>query len=45
MWAGPLHNRQFVEKVQETVESLDESVYKTKARIKGFLTLTAEVRP
>jgi len=44
MWGGPLHNRQFVEKVQETVDSLDDSVYLTKPRIKGFLSLAAEVR-
>ena len=45
MWGGPLHNRQFVEKVQETVDSLDDAIYVTKPRIKGFLSLAAEVRP
>jgi tRNA G26 N,N-dimethylase Trm1 len=43
MWAGPLHNREFVKKVQTTIDSLDESVYITKPRINGFLSLAAEV--
>ena len=42
MWAGPLHNSAFVQKLQETVQSLDESVYKTRPRMLGMLSLASE---
>jgi tRNA (guanine26-N2/guanine27-N2)-dimethyltransferase len=45
MWAGPLHNRQFIEKLQGTVDSLDESVYVSRPRINGILSLASEVSP
>jgi tRNA (guanine26-N2/guanine27-N2)-dimethyltransferase len=43
MWAGRLHDKSFIERLQETVESLDESVYVTRSRILGILSLAAEV--
>jgi tRNA (guanine26-N2/guanine27-N2)-dimethyltransferase len=43
MWGGPLHNREFVEKMQKTVEEMDESVYATRPRMLGMLSLAAEV--
>ena len=42
MWAGPLHNHEFINRLQETVESLDESVYITRPRMIGMLNLAAE---
>jgi tRNA G26 N,N-dimethylase Trm1 len=43
MWAGPLQDRSFVERLQKTVNSLDSSVYVTKARMQGVLSLVEEV--
>jgi len=42
MWAGPLHDKDFIQKLKETVDSLDEEVYKTKPRIQGTLSLVEE---
>ena len=42
MWAGPIHNNEFVRKVLQTAEGLDESVYVTRPRMMGMLTLAAE---
>ena len=42
MWAGQLHNPEFVTRLQETVESLDETVYITRPRMRGMLTLVAD---
>ncbi|KAF2167791.1 hypothetical protein M409DRAFT_65888 [Zasmidium cellare ATCC 36951] len=38
MWAGPLHNAAFIEKILEDLDSLDDKVYETKPRIEGMLT-------
>jgi|SRR5579859_2303210 len=43
MWAGALHDPEFVRKVIKTVEELDEAVYPTKTRMLGMLTVVAEV--
>lgn len=43
MWGGPLHNRDFVQKMQKTVEQMDESLYITRPRMLGMLSLAAEV--
>ena len=43
MWAGPLHDHDFVTRLQETVSSLDESVYVTRPRMLGVLSMAAEV--
>jgi len=42
MWAGPLHSRPFLDKLQETIQSLDETVYKTRPRMLGMLSLATE---
>ena len=43
MWAGPLHDHEFVERLHKTVSSLDETVYVTRPRMLGMLSLAAEV--
>jgi tRNA G26 N,N-dimethylase Trm1 len=43
MWGGPLHNREFVQKMQKTVEEMDDTVYSTRPRMLGMLSLAAEV--
>jgi tRNA G26 N,N-dimethylase Trm1 len=43
MWAGPLHDQEFVKQLRKTVDSLDENVYKTRTRMVGMLTLAGEV--
>jgi tRNA (guanine26-N2/guanine27-N2)-dimethyltransferase len=42
MWAGSLHDEEFVKKLLQTVQGLDESVYITRPRMMGMLTLAAE---
>ena len=37
MWAGPLHNPAFIEKMLDDLESVDKEIYQTKARIEGML--------
>src|SRR5271170_6756375 len=45
MWAGPLHEKEFVEKLQQTVTSFDKATYPTRSRILGMLSVVAEVFP
>ncbi|KAK9455762.1 N2,N2-dimethylguanosine tRNA methyltransferase-domain-containing protein [Dipodascopsis uninucleata] len=42
MWAGPLHNKSFIENILCMADSLDKDIYKTVPRIKGMLTLANE---
>ncbi|OCT51005.1 N2,N2-dimethylguanosine tRNA methyltransferase family protein [Cladophialophora carrionii] len=42
MWAGPLHNPYFVQKMLEKLPSLDKNVYGTIDRLEGMLTLALE---
>ncbi|KAK9243211.1 N2,N2-dimethylguanosine tRNA methyltransferase-domain-containing protein [Lipomyces tetrasporus] len=42
MWAGPLHNKDFISRIQKIAETLDADIYKSIARIKGMLTLAKE---
>ncbi|KAF2209505.1 hypothetical protein CERZMDRAFT_113843 [Cercospora zeae-maydis SCOH1-5] len=42
MWAGPIHNAAFIEKLLEDLETADPEVYKTKARIEGMLSTALE---
>ena len=42
MWAGPLHNPYFVQRMIDRVGSLDRKVYGTAERLKGMLTLALE---
>ncbi|EXJ58049.1 hypothetical protein A1O7_05472 [Cladophialophora yegresii CBS 114405] len=42
MWAGPMHNSYFVQKMLEKLPSLDKTVYGTIDRLEGMLTLALE---
>jgi len=42
MWAGPLHNPVFVQKILSRLPDLDKTVYGTTERIKGMLTVAME---
>ncbi|KAK5137552.1 hypothetical protein LTR08_008532 [Meristemomyces frigidus] len=42
MWAGPLHNAAFVEKVLTDARAADIEVYQTKPRIEGMLDTALE---
>ena len=39
MWAGPLHNPHFVERILDTLPSLDSNTYATIPRLEGMLSL------
>lgn len=41
MYAGNLHNREFIDKVLKINESSDKEIYATHERIKGMLTLAS----
>ena len=43
MWAGPLHNTEFLGRLQATINSLDETIYLTRPRMQGILNLASEV--
>ena len=42
MWAGPLHNPYFVQRMLDKVSSLGTKVYGTTDRLRGMLTLALE---
>ena len=42
MWAGPLHNPYFVQRILDRLPSLDSSTYQTLDRLEGMLTLALE---
>ncbi|KIW48511.1 N2,N2-dimethylguanosine tRNA methyltransferase [Exophiala oligosperma] len=42
MWAGPLHNPYFVQKMLDKLPSLDKKVYGTTERLEGMLTVALE---
>ncbi|KKK26904.1 hypothetical protein ARAM_001250 [Aspergillus rambellii] len=42
MWAGPLHNPHFVQKVLDLLPQVDKDTYKTTDRIEGMLTTALE---
>lgn len=42
MWAGPLHNPYFVQRILDRLPSLDKSTYQTLDRLQGMLTLALE---
>lgn len=42
MWAGPLHNSYFVQKMLDKLPTLDKKVYGTTDRLEGMLTLALE---
>lgn len=42
MWAGPLHNIAFIQRILDLLPTLDRSVYHTIPRIEGMLTTALE---
>ena len=42
MWAGPLHNVRFLERLLESVPQLDPESYKTRARLEGMVSTALE---
>jgi tRNA (guanine26-N2/guanine27-N2)-dimethyltransferase len=42
MWAGPIHNAAFIEKVLNGLEAADPEVYQTKPRMEGMLSTALE---
>ncbi|KAJ9499711.1 RNA methyltransferase tRNA(m5U54)methyltransferase [Exophiala xenobiotica] len=42
MWAGPLHNPHFVQRMLDKIPSLDKNIYGTTERLEGMLTLALE---
>lgn len=42
MWAGPLHNPYFVQRILDRLPSLDTSTYQTLDRLQGMLTVALE---
>ncbi|KAL9619275.1 MAG: hypothetical protein Q9160_006127 [Pyrenula sp. 1 TL-2023] len=42
MWAGPLHNSHFIQRILDTLPTLDKASYTTTARIEGVLTSALE---
>ena len=42
MWAGPLHNPYFVQRILDTLPTVDKEVYGTTARLQGMLTVALE---
>lgn len=42
MWAGPLHNPHFIQKILATLPGLDPNTYQTIPRIEGMLTTALE---
>ncbi|KAK5075380.1 RNA methyltransferase tRNA(m5U54)methyltransferase [Lithohypha guttulata] len=42
MWAGPLHNPVFVQKILDKLTTADKTMYGTTERIKGMLTVALE---
>lgn len=42
MWAGPLHNPHFVQRILDKLPTIDKDVYATAARLQGMLTVALE---
>ncbi|RMZ78882.1 hypothetical protein DV738_g3647, partial [Chaetothyriales sp. CBS 135597] len=42
MWAGPLHNPEFVRRVLDRLDNLDKTTYGTLDRVRGMLTVALE---
>jgi tRNA (guanine26-N2/guanine27-N2)-dimethyltransferase len=43
MWAGPLHDKIFLDKLTAMLNSLDDNIYKTRRRMLGMVSLASEV--
>ena len=42
MWAGPLHNPHFIQRILDKLPTLNDEVYGTTARLQGMLTVALE---
>ncbi|KAL5041325.1 hypothetical protein BDW71DRAFT_192056 [Aspergillus fruticulosus] len=42
MWAGPLHNPHFIQKILDLLPQVDRDVYRTLDRVEGMLTTALE---
>lgn len=42
MWAGPLHDIKFVQRILDELPTLDKQTYQTTTRLEGMLTLALE---
>ncbi|KAB8228220.1 S-adenosyl-L-methionine-dependent methyltransferase [Aspergillus alliaceus] len=42
MWAGPLHNPHFIQKILDMLPTTDRSIYQTVDRLEGMLTTALE---
>jgi tRNA (guanine26-N2/guanine27-N2)-dimethyltransferase len=42
MWAGPLHNPYFIQRILDKLPTVDKEVYGTTARLQGMLTVALE---
>jgi tRNA (guanine26-N2/guanine27-N2)-dimethyltransferase len=42
MWAGPLHNRHFIQKILDMLPKLNRDIYRTAERIEGMLKTALE---
>jgi tRNA (guanine26-N2/guanine27-N2)-dimethyltransferase len=42
MWAGPLHNSYFIQRILDKLPTVDKEVYGTTARLQGMLTVALE---
>ncbi|RMZ86614.1 hypothetical protein DV736_g6160, partial [Chaetothyriales sp. CBS 134916] len=42
MWAGPLHNPEFIRRVLDRLDNLDKTTYGTLDRVRGMLTVALE---
>ncbi|RDW83985.1 tRNA (guanine26-N2)-dimethyltransferase [Aspergillus mulundensis] len=42
MWAGPLHNSDFIQKILDLLPQVDRDVYQTLDRVEGMLTTALE---
>ncbi|KAF6813755.1 N2,N2-dimethylguanosine tRNA methyltransferase [Colletotrichum sojae] len=42
MYAGPLHNAEFIERILDLIPTVDKSVYQTTSRIEGMLQTALE---
>lgn len=42
MWGGPIHNKEYIDRMLAIADTLDESVYGTVPRMKGMLTMARD---
>ena len=42
MWGGPMHDAKFIQKILDSLSTVDKEIYHTTQRIEGMLTLALE---